>query len=130
MAADGRIVGRKRLTITQDDRQLAWLVRQNRFSSSQDLTVEWNKTGNTISERTTRRRLAELHYKPRVPAVKPLPNAKQRQNVSGGASKEEIGHQNSGHQSRSQTSPISAFHLVIKVPEWRKTGETNLAQCV
>ncbi len=123
--------GRKRLTTTRDDRKLARLVRQNRFSSSQDLTAEWNKTGNIISERTTRRRLAELHYKPRVPAVKPLLNAKQRQKRLRWCKQRRDWTPEQWASVMFSDESNFCISFGDQGPRvWRKTGEAHLAQCV
>uniref|UniRef100_A0A8B9RI20 Transposase Tc1-like domain-containing protein n=1 Tax=Astyanax mexicanus TaxID=7994 RepID=A0A8B9RI20_ASTMX len=67
-----------RKTSARDNKQLRKIAVSNRFKSTSELTDLWNKqTGADVSRSTTYRRLRELGFKSRVPAVKPLLNKKQ-----------------------------------------------------
>uniref|UniRef100_A0AAR2JEB8 Transposase Tc1-like domain-containing protein n=1 Tax=Pygocentrus nattereri TaxID=42514 RepID=A0AAR2JEB8_PYGNA len=67
-----------RKTSARDNKQLRKIAVSNRFKSTSELTDLWNKqTGADVSRSTTYRRLRELGFKSRVPAVKPMLNKKQ-----------------------------------------------------
>uniref|UniRef100_A0A3B1K6V4 Transposase Tc1-like domain-containing protein n=1 Tax=Astyanax mexicanus TaxID=7994 RepID=A0A3B1K6V4_ASTMX len=67
-----------RKTSARDNKQLRKIAVSNRFKSTSELTDLWNKqTSADVSRSTTYRRLRELCFKSRVPAVKPMLNKKQ-----------------------------------------------------
>ncbi|KAI4884765.1 hypothetical protein NFI96_025159 [Prochilodus magdalenae] len=77
-AASAPTVPASEKTSARDNKQLRKIAVSNRFKSTSELTDLWNKqTGADVSRSTTYRRLRELGFKSRVPAVKPMLNKKQ-----------------------------------------------------
>ena len=74
--------GKQKKTTPQDDRQLCRIAKTNRFSSTTQLfqlSQKWScALGREVSTAITFRRLREMDFRCRKPAVKPLLNCKQK----------------------------------------------------
>ncbi|KAI4894106.1 hypothetical protein NFI96_020168, partial [Prochilodus magdalenae] len=116
-----------RKTSARDNKQLRKIAVSNRFKS--DL---WNKqTGADVSRSTTYRRLRELGFKSRVPAVKPMLNKKQMEKRLKWA--KEHGEWTAEDWQKVVFSDESRFCISFgdQGPRvWRRGGETYNHECV
>ena len=83
VALKGRAAyGKQKKTTPQDDRQLCWIAKTNRFSSAtqlSQLSQKWSYAlGREVSTATTFRRLQKMGFRCCKPATKPLLNHKQK----------------------------------------------------
>ncbi|KAI4892458.1 hypothetical protein NFI96_000743 [Prochilodus magdalenae] len=121
-----------RKTSARDNKQLRKIAVSNRFKSTSELTDLWNKqTGADVSRSTTYRRLRELGFKSRVPAVKPMLNKKQMEKRLKWA--KEHGEWTAEDWQKVVFSDESRFCISFgdQGPRvWRRGGETYNHECV
>ncbi|KAI4881788.1 hypothetical protein NFI96_011483 [Prochilodus magdalenae] len=121
-----------RKTSARDNKQLRKIAVSNRFKSTSELTDLWNKqTGADVSRSTTYRRLRELSFKSRVPAVKPMLNKKQMEKRLKWA--KEHGEWTAEDWQKVVFSDKSRFCISFgdQGPRvWRRGGETYNHKCV
>ncbi|KAI4890404.1 hypothetical protein NFI96_000130 [Prochilodus magdalenae] len=118
-----------RKTSARDNKQLRKIAVSNRFKSTSELTDLWNKQ--TVSRSTTYRRLRELGFKSRVPAVKPMLNKKQMEKRLKWA--KEHGEWTAEDWQKVVFSDESRFCISFgdQGPRvWRRGGETYNHECV